>query len=332
MSDSQEQISIMSETSGERIDVYVANYLSSKNEEGESELDLPIFRTFSRSSVQHLIEDGRVLVEGKLVKSNYKLKNGEEISICLPEPEILSVEPENIPLDVVYEDSDIVVINKPRGMVVHPAAGNQSGTLVNALLYHCKDLSDINGVVRPGIVHRIDKDTTGLICVAKNNQAHLSLASQLETHAMARTYYAVVEGRLKESSGTIDSPIGRHPVDRKKMASGVKNGKEAVTHFRVLEEVNGFSLLRLNLETGRTHQIRVHLASIGHPITGDPLYGIKNLRGLKGQLLHAGQLTLTHPSTNELVNFKAGLPDDFKAFLKKNGFSSDSECYFKEEP
>ena len=295
-----------------RLDVYLADTLSDEGEEA--------FRTFSRSSAARLIDEGRVTVNGLVRKANYRVRMGDMISVELPEPEVLSVEAEDIPLDVVYEDGDIIVINKARGMVVHPAAGNYTGTLVNALLYRCGDLSDINGVIRPGIVHRIDKDTTGLICVAKNNAAHLKLAAQLETHEMARVYYAVAEGRLKESCGVVDKPVGRHPVERKKMAV-VPEGKRAVTHYRVLAENNVFSLLELRLETGRTHQIRVHLASLGHPVAGDPLYGIKNTRGLAGQLLHAGKLTLRHPSSGELMTFSAALPGDFEAFVKKNGLS-----------
>ena len=235
----------------------------------------------------------------------------------MPEPEDIEALPENIPLDIIYEDSDIIVINKARGMVVHPAAGNYTGTLVNALLYHCKDLSDINGVRRPGIVHRIDKDTTGLLAVAKNNNAHLALAEQLQDHTMSRVYYAVVEGIIGENSGTVNAPIGRHDNDRKKMAVNTRVGKPAVTHFEVLERLDNCTLVKCRLETGRTHQIRVHMAYTGHPVTGDPVYGIKNTRGMDGQALHAGELTLIHPATGEPVTFKAPLPEDFEKLLKR---------------
>ena len=284
--------------------------------------DDPDITSLTRSGVRKLIDKGLVKVNGLVCKANYRTSIGDEFAVEIPEPELLDVEPQDIPLDIVYEDRDIIVINKQRGMVVHPAPGNTSGTLVNALLFHCKDLSDINGTVRPGIVHRIDRDTTGLICVAKNNAAHNSLAAQLKTHSMARVYIALTEGSPGSWEGTVDSPIGRHPVDRKKMAAGVKNGRAAVTHYEIIEKKSGFALLRVKLETGRTHQIRVHMASLGCPIVGDPLYGIKNNRGQKGQLLHAGRLTLTHPSTSETMVFRAPLPDDFAAFLAKNGFES----------
>ena len=277
----------------------------------------------SRSYVKKLMEEGRVLVNGEICKAGRKLKKGDTVTVDIPEPELLDVLPEDIPIDVVYEDKDIIVINKQRGMVVHPAPGNTSGTLVNALLYRCGDLSDINGTVRPGIVHRIDKDTTGLICVAKNNRAHTVLSEQLKDHSMSRVYYAVTEGRPKVIEGTVDMTIGRSPKDRKKMAAGVKGGRDAVTHFRVLEENAGFALLRVSLKTGRTHQIRVHLSAIGYPIVGDPLYGRKNDRGQKGQLLHAGLLTLRHPSTGELMTFRGEAPGDFRQFLKKYGFVTE---------
>jgi len=233
----------------------------------------------------------------------------------IPEVRELTVEPENIPIDVVYEDSDIIVINKARGMVVHPADGNYTGTLVNALLYHCKDLSDINGVRRPGIVHRIDKDTTGLLVVAKNNKAHTFLADEIKYHKVSRIYTALTEGLFEENSGMVNAPVGRHPVDRKKMAVNTKNGKEAITHFTVIERFENTTLVKCRLETGRTHQIRVHMAYIGHPVAGDPVYGRKNNRGLSGQALHAGELTLTHPSTGESMTFTAPLPEDFQNLL-----------------
>ncbi len=302
----EEKIVFTAEISGERIDSYAAEALSSDEE-----------RIFSRSSVQKLISEGMLTVNGASCKTNYKVKQGDLVEVVLPEPEEPDAQPENIPLDIVYEDSDIIVINKPRGMVVHPAAGNYTGTLVNALLYHCKDLSDINGVRRPGIVHRIDKDTTGLLAVAKNNNSHLYLAEQLKDHSMSRVYFALVEGNISENSGTVNAPIGRHDTDRKKMAVNLKNGKSAVTHFEVLERFGGCTLVKCKLETGRTHQIRVHMAYIGHPVVGDPVYGIKNTRGLAGQALHAGRLTLKHPGTEELVSFEAPLPEDFKLLLEK---------------
>ena len=227
----------------------------------------------------------------------------------------LSVEAENIPLDIIYEDHDIIVINKPRGLVVHPADGNSSGTLVNALLFHCQDLSDINGIRRPGIVHRIDKDTTGLLVVAKNNRAHNALAEQIKEHKVSRIYYALTEGIIAENAGIVDTPIGRHPTDRKKMAVTPGSGKRAVTHFTVLHRYREVTLVKCRLETGRTHQIRVHLAYIGHPVVDDPVYGRKISRGLSGQALHAGELTLQHPSTGQEMTFQAPLPDDFQMLL-----------------
>ena len=296
----QEKEVFVIDVPGERIDSYIASVTE-----------------LSRSNVQKLIEGGAILVNGKTCKANYKLRAGDVAEIQLPEPEDIEALPENIPLDIIYEDSDIIVINKARGMVVHPAAGNYTGTLVNALLYHCKDLSDINGVRRPGIVHRIDKDTTGLLAVAKNNNAHLALAEQLQDHTMSRVYYAVVEGIIGENSGTVNAPIGRHDNDRKKMAVNTRVGKPAVTHFEVLERLDNCTLVKCRLETGRTHQIRVHMAYTGHPVTGDPVYGIKNTRGMDGQALHAGELTLIHPATGEPVTFKAPLPEDFEKLLKR---------------
>jgi 23S rRNA pseudouridine1911/1915/1917 synthase len=296
----QEKEVFIIDVPGERIDSYIASVTE-----------------LSRSNVQKLIESGAILVNGKPCKANYKLRTGDVAEIQMPEPEDIEALPENIPLDIIYEDSDIIVINKARGMVVHPAAGNYTGTLVNALLYHCKDLSDINGVRRPGIVHRIDKDTTGLLAVAKNNNAHLVLAEQLQDHTMSRVYYAVVEGIIGENSGTVNAPIGRHDNDRKKMAVNTRVGKPAVTHFEVIERLDNCTLVKCRLETGRTHQIRVHMAYTGHPVTGDPVYGIKNNRGMEGQALHAGELTLIHPATGRPVTFKAPLPDDFEKLLKR---------------
>lgn len=305
-----EKIILECDEAGIRIDAWLALALSEEFPD----------KTFTRSSLKKMIEQGAVTIGGEAVKPSYGVKKGDVVSVEMPEPEPLDVQPEDIPLNVVYEDKDIIVINKPRGMVVHPAPGTRSGTLVNALLHYCRDLSDINGVIRPGIVHRIDKDTTGLIAVAKNNASHIKLAAQLSNHTMARVYYAVLEGVPKTQCGTVDMPIGRHPVDRKRMAVNTQNGREAVTHFKVLEVKNNLALTELRLETGRTHQIRVHMQAIGHPIAGDPVYGIKNTRNLAGQLLHAGKLKLIHPGTGEPVEFSAPLPDDYVDFLKKNKF------------
>lgn len=270
----------------------------------------------SRSYVKKLIEEDRVLVNGESAKSKLKTAPGMVITVKLPEPEPLSATPKNLPLDIIYEDEDILIINKAKDMVVHPAPGNREDTLVNALLYHCGDLSDINGVIRPGIVHRIDKDTTGLLAVAKNNHAHLSLAEQLKSHSMERIYEAVVEGIIKEDRGIVDAPIGRHPVDRKKMAVTPGRGKMAVTHFEVISRLSGATHVRCRLETGRTHQIRVHMAYIKHPVYGDPLYGASSKNAVtSGQMLHARFLRLKHPSTGEYMQFEAELPDEFTKLL-----------------
>jgi len=270
----------------------------------------------SRSYVQKLIETGNISVNGKESKTNYKVKTGDKITFIQPKAQEVAILPEDIQIDIVYEDSDLLVINKKRGMVVHPAPGNYSGTLVNALLYHCKDLSDINGMIRPGIVHRIDKDTTGLLVVAKNNASHIFLSEQLKNHDIKREYIAVAEGVIKENSGTINLPIGRHPVDRKKMAVRSENSREAITHFNVIERLQGHTLVVCNLETGRTHQIRVHLSHIGFPIVGDPLYGFRDTHGITGQALHARKLTFTHPSTKEVVSFEAEPPADFSELVR----------------
>lgn len=272
----------------------------------------------TRSAVQHLMQDGCVTIAGKPVKKNTRASAGDVITVELPEPREVEIEPENIPLDIVYEDEDIIVVNKPKGMVVHPAPGNWSGTLVNALMYHCGDsLSGINGEIRPGIVHRIDKDTSGLLVVAKNDRAHQSLAEQIKVHSAGRRYFAVVYGTPREQKGTVNAPIARHPVDRKKMAV-LAGGREAITHYEVLEQYAGYSYLTFLLETGRTHQIRVHMAHIGHPIIGDPLYGpAKDKWKLQGQCLHAGELTLTHPATGERMTFQAPLPAYFTTVLQK---------------
>lgn len=272
----------------------------------------------TRSAVQHLMQDGCVTIAGKPVKKNTRASAGDVITVELPEPREVEIEPENIPLDIVYEDEDIIVVNKPKGMVVHPAPGNWSGTLVNALMYHCGDsLSGINGEIRPGIVHRIDKDTSGLLVVAKNDRAHQSLAEQIKVHSAGRRYFAVVYGTPREQKGTVNAPIARHPIDRKKMAV-LAGGREAITHYEVLEQYAGYSYLTFLLETGRTHQIRVHMAHIGHPIIGDPLYGpAKDKWKLQGQCLHAGELTLTHPATGERMTFQAPLPAYFTTVLQK---------------
>ncbi|MEG0772927.1 RluA family pseudouridine synthase [Clostridium sp.] len=271
----------------------------------------------SRSYVQGIIEKDAVRVNGKQKKSNYKMKLNDEISIDIPSPVELQVEPENIPINIVYEDSDVIVVNKPQDMVVHPAPGNYNGTLVNALLYHCKDLSGINGVIRPGIVHRIDKDTTGILVIAKNDNAHNKLALQLKDHSMTRTYYALVEGNVKSDEGTIDAPIGRHPSDRIKMTV-IKDGREAITHFKVLERFGEYTLIQCNLETGRTHQIRVHMAHIGHPLVGDNVYGRKKQKfKVLGQVLHARKLGFMHPTTGAYIEFDSELPEYFQDLLDK---------------
>ncbi len=273
----------------------------------------------TRSGAVKLIEEENVTVNGIVPNKNLRLKEGDRIVIALPEPVLPDAKPENIPLDIVYEDDDLLVVNKPRGMVVHPAAGNPDGTLVNALLFHCgESLSGINGVLRPGIVHRIDKDTSGLLIVAKNDFSHRLLAEQIKEHSFTRKYQAVVVGSLKDDSGTINAPIGRHPTDRKKMTVTLKNSREAVTHYKVIERYTGYTHVELTLETGRTHQIRVHMAHIGHPVAGDPVYGGKKyLASLGGQCLHAYYISFVHPKTGEILTFSSELPDYFINFLKK---------------
>ena len=304
-----------------------ANLLFCEAEEGDRGTRLDQFvathADLTRSAAARLIEDEAVSVNGKTVAKNYKITKGDAVEVTLPEPEPCEALPENIPLDIIYEDADIIVINKPVGMVVHPAAGNPSGTLVNALLYHCgASLSGVGGVIRPGIVHRIDKDTSGLLVVAKNDEAHLALSAQLKEHHVSRIYTAVAIGNFREEEGTVNAPIGRHPVDRKKMAvihNSDLRSREAVTHWSVLArgeaDGNSFTLLRCQLETGRTHQIRVHMASIGHPLLGDAVYGGANTRfesrhraSITGQCLHAGELHLTHPRTGEEMQFFAPMP------------------------
>ncbi|MBQ8391651.1 MAG: RluA family pseudouridine synthase [Clostridia bacterium] len=286
-----------------RADVYIA-----ENTEG-----------ISRSFLKKLFDGGEIFVNGKAVRASYKLKCGDEISFSLPEVKPLDVTPQNIPIDIVYEDSEILVINKARGMVVHPAAGNEDGTLVNALMYHCGDtLSGINGVMRPGIVHRIDKDTTGLLVVAKNDNAHQKLTDQLSDHTLSRVYYAIVHGNIKEDNLTIDAPIARDSNDRKKMTIAKKDGRDALTHISVLERFGKYTFIKCRLKTGRTHQIRVHTKSIMHPILGDKTYGLKKEEfALEGQLLHAGEIGFIHPASGQLVSFKAPLPDDFSQTLEK---------------
>ena len=273
----------------------------------------------SRSYLQKLLKDQAVDVNGKTVKANYKVQPGDRILLEIPDVEEPDIQPEDIPLDILYEDDYLLVVNKPKDMVVHPAAGHAGGTLVNAVLWHCKGhLSGINGVLRPGIVHRIDKDTTGALVICKDDTVHRNLAEQLKTHSIKRRYRAVVQGNLKEDEGTVNGPIGRHPIDRKKMAINYKNGKEAVTHFRVLERFGGSTYIECRLETGRTHQIRVHMASIGHPLLGDTVYGSsKNPYHLQGQALHAMVLGFDHPVTGEYMEFTAPLPEYFLQLLDK---------------
>lgn len=287
--------------SGERIDRFLA--------QNAGEL--------TRSAVQKLIDDGLVLCNGQAVAKNYKLRENDVLTLDIPEPAELDVKPQDIPLEIVYEDDDLLIVNKPKGMVVHPAAGNPDGTLVNALLYHCKGrLSSINGVIRPGIVHRIDKNTSGLLIVAKNDNSHNKLAEQIKAHTFTREYMAVVTGRFKEKTGTVDQPIGRSKYDRKKMCVTQLNSKNAVTHYEVVEEMGNYSLVRFRLETGRTHQIRVHCAYIGHPVYGDDVYA-KEVKGLQGQCLHAKKIGFVHPTTNEYMEFDSELPEYFVKVLEK---------------
>lgn len=288
---------------GVRVDKFLADNLSE----------------FSRSHLQKLIKEGLVQVGEKVVKANYKLSESDEVYIQIPEAVLPDIKPENIPLDILYEDEDLLIVNKPKGMVVHPAAGHYSGTLVNALMYHCGDsLSGINGVMRPGIVHRIDMDTTGSLLVCKNDVAHNSIAEQLKVHSIKRVYHAIVHGNVKEDEGTVNAPIGRHPVDRKKMAINHNNGKTAITHYKVQERFGNYTYITCQLETGRTHQIRVHMTSLGHPLVGDVVYGPQKCPfHLQGQTLHAMTLGLIQPRTGEYLEVNAPLPEYFEKLLQK---------------
>lgn len=277
-----------------------------------------LFPGLSRSHLQKLIADGMVTINGKTVKANYKAQAQDTIAVIFPEVKPALIVAEDIPLDIVYQDSEIIVINKERGMVVHPAAGNYRGTLVNALLEHCKDLSGINGEIRPGIVHRLDKDTSGVMVVAKNDHAHLHLAEQIKNRKASRKYIAIVHGNIAEEHGIINAPIGRHPSDRKKMAVIFSNSKQAITHFRVVERFGNFTLVECRLQTGRTHQIRVHMQYINHPVVGDPKYGPEKKQfAIKGQALHSAELSLTHPTTGEDMLFTAPVPADMTKILKQ---------------
>lgn len=275
----------------------------------------------SRSYIQNLIKSGHVTVNFKPGKANMRLSEGIVIDVEVPKPEVIEVLPEDIPVEYLYEDEHIIIINKPRGLVVHPGAGNYSGTLVNALLYHCKDLSGINGEIRPGIVHRLDKDTSGVMMAAKNDRAHIGLAEQVKNHSAKRTYLALVQGNIVEEKGIIKAPIGRHPKDRMKMAVVFENSKDAVTHFKVLERYGCHTLVECSLETGRTHQIRVHFAHIGHPVVNDPFYGYRRMDfPIEGQALHSHTLDVVHPITKETMHFEASIPEDFQhciAFAKE---------------
>lgn len=295
-----EVLTVTEEYDGLRLDLYLVQEME----------------CYSRSFFQNLIKEGSVTINGKPIKPNYKVSSGDEVEIRLPVPTEMTLEPENIELDIVYQDDDIVVVNKPQGMVVHPAPGNYTGTLVNALLYHVKTLSGINEDTRPGIVHRIDKDTSGLLVVAKNDRSHVELAKQLKEKKVLRQYYALVINNINSDNGTVDAPIGRHPVNRKKMAV-VSSGRNAVTHYKVIERFGQYTLIEAQLETGRTHQIRVHMAHIGHPVVGDPVYGpAKQKFTLNGQTLHARRLGLVHPSTGQYMEFQAPIPEYFEKLLK----------------
>ncbi len=295
---------IVENDGGERIDRYLADVLEDK----------------SRSYLQKLIKEGHVKVNDKPVKSNYRLVFDDRVEVYMPEVKEPDIEPENIPLDILYEDKDVLLVNKPKQMVVHPAPGHYSGTLVNAIMFHCgNELSGINGVMRPGIVHRIDMDTTGSLVICKNDIAHQSLSDQLKEHSIHRIYEAIVHGNLKQDEGTVNQPIGRHPTDRKKMSIHAKNGREAITHYKVLERFGNYTHIQCKLETGRTHQIRVHMSSIGHPLVGDIVYGPSKcpFLNLQGQTLHAKTLGFIHPTTNEYLEVSAPLPEYFKTLIDK---------------
>lgn len=296
-------VTVEKEFSGNRVDKFLSEQ----------------FPDLSRSYIQKLIKDGHVTANGKIVKANYKLNALDTLALDKPELQEPDIVPENIPIDILYEDEDILIVNKPKGMVVHPSAGHYSGTLVNALMYHCKDqLSGINGIMRPGIVHRIDMDTTGSLLVCKNDFVHQDLAEQLKEHSIQRIYHAIVHGVIKEDEGTIDAPIGRHPIERKKMSVNYKNGKHAVTHYKVIERFKNYTYIKCQLETGRTHQIRVHMAHIRHPLLGDAVYGpAKCPFKLQGQTLHAKTLAIVHPRTHEYIEVDAPLPDYFISLLNK---------------
>ena len=296
-------LKVNTDNAGERLDKFLSEALDG----------------VTRSAVQKIIDNEGALSDGKTLDKKYKVKAGDVIEFTVPDAKPLDVEPENIPLDIVYEDNDLLVVNKPKGMVVHPANGNYSGTLVNALLFHCKDsLSGINGVLRPGIVHRIDKNTSGLLIVAKNDLAHTGLAAQIKNHSFERAYEAVVYGNIKEDKGTVNQPIGRSPKDRKKMAVVFKNSKNATTHYEVIERFGDFTHIRCRLETGRTHQIRVHMAYIGHPVAGDDVYGPKKvIKGLNGQCLHAKMIGFVHPVTGKYLEFESELPEYFTDFIRR---------------
>ena len=300
----KESYIVNTENANERLDKYLCN----------------IYPDLSRSFFQKLIKENNISVNDKLEKSNYKVKEKDIICVTFPDVEETTIEAENIPLDILYEDNDLLIVNKPKGMVVHPSAGHDKGTLVNAIMFHCKDsLSGINGQIRPGIVHRIDMDTTGSLIVCKNDESHIKIAEQIKEHSVNRIYVGIVVGNVKDDEGTIEGAIGRHPIDRKKMSINEKNGKPAITHYKVLERFGNYTYMEFKLETGRTHQIRVHMASIGHPLLGDNLYssGKCSIQKLQGQTLHAKTIGFIHPSTNEYMEFSAPLPEYFVKLLTK---------------
>lgn len=300
----EEKEVVLAEQEGERLDSYLSG----------------LYPELSRSFFQKLIKDGCVKVEGRDRKANYRLRAGESVTVLFPEAETAEIEPEDLPLDILYEDEDVLVVNKPKGMVVHPSAGHHSGTLVNAVMFHCKDsLSGINGTLRPGIVHRIDMDTTGSLIVCKNDESHLSIANQIKEHSVRRIYEGIVCGNLREEQGTIDAPIGRNPTDRKRMTINERNGKSAITHYRVIEPLKGYTFVQFQLETGRTHQIRVHMASIGHPLLGDLVYsnGKSAFKHLQGQCLHAKTIGFVHPRSGAYIECTAPLPEYFVKLLQQ---------------